>query len=414
MKTLTKDGEIVLPPRWKQVPEARERPVRGRPFEVSVNELNSFQRCRRAWDITSASRQSLHRIGMPVAALNIGSAVHYALASHALGSDPEASALVYFQQSVDQLQVQYREVIGAELSTQEWTALAEERDMVLGMIKAYFARYGYTRPTKPYRIVAPEVTFRIPLVPDYDIFLVGTIDRVLVDADGNPIPGEIKTYKIKPNKTDWRFNHQIYGYAAALQLLTKKPVRYALYDGLRKKAPLRPNVLKDGTLSSAWIDTTHAIYRADLLELYGGDMSVLAHPAYAPLLSRLKERDLSPDSAFHTRFRIPISQVAIEQWWDQAQAIAMEMAHDPRIYPNFPWDGCRMCRVRDLCHAIQGGEDTEYLLSQFAVGQTHTRQAKIVATPATVRSVKDLAAYAGSLDPDQPFEISVTPEADPA
>jgi hypothetical protein len=406
-------AELVFPPRWHPIPPALLEGERLKePFLVSVNELNSYQRCRRAWDITSPSRQSLHHVGMPAPALHIGSAVHFAMASLALGGDPIAAALIFFQDATDQLRAQYKATVGVDLSTQEWKMLDDQRDQVLGMVRAYVARYGKRNPTKPYRIVAPEVTFQIPLVPDYDIYLVGTIDRVHIDEFGNPIPGEVKTYKQKPHKDDWRFNHQIYGYAAALQVLTGKRVPMALYDGLRKKEPEPPRILKDGTVSTAWIDTTYELYRATLLEVYGGDKAILVHPAYAPLLQRLWNRDHSPDSAFHTRFRVPISQHALELWWDQAQILAMEMAYSPQIIPNFPWDGCRMCRVKDLCHAIQSGEDQTQIRSEYAVGRTHTRQAKVVATPETVKSIEDLRAYAGSLDPDRPFDISTEAESD--
>jgi len=405
--------ELVFPPNWKQRPVPKER--KGK-FLVSVNELNSFQRCRRAWDITSPSRQSLHRIGMPVPALHIGSAVHYSMASLALGGDPVAAALIFYEDSKEQLEKKYIETVGAPLSSQELAILAEQRDQVVDMVRAYTARYGKRNPTKPYKIVAPEVTFEIPLVPDYGIYLVGTIDRVHVDAYGNPIPGEVKTYKAKPNKTGWRYNHQVYGYAAALQVLTRKRVPLALYDGIRKKAPEPPRILKDGTVSTAWIDTTYDLYRATLLEVYNGDKSVLVHPAYAPLLQRLWNRDHSADSAFHTRFRVPISQHAIELWWDQAQVLAMEMAHSPIIYPNFDWQGCPLCRVRDLCHAIQGGElqAQDVIRSEFTRGLTHTRQAKHVATPQNVKSIDDLIAFAGEMSPDRPFEISTEAESDPS
>jgi hypothetical protein len=403
--------ETVLPPRWRARPLV-ERPHGGGPFLVSVNELNSFRRCPQAWDITSPSRQSLHRVGMPAPALNIGSAVHFALASQALGGDPLAAVLIYFQDGTDQLRAQYKERIGTDLSTGELNELDNQREMVLGMLRAYLARYGKREPTKPYYVVAPEVTFKIPLVEEYDIWLVGTIDRVHVDQYGNLIVGECKTYKTKPKREGWRFNNQIYGYAAALQFLTGEKVKLALYDGLRKKAPIIPKVLKDGTLSTAWIDTTHSVYRRKLLEVYGGDKSILSHPAYAPMLSRLKTRDLSNESVFHTRFRVPISQAYLEKWWDAAQATAMQMKHQPRIDPVFDWQGCPMCRVRRLCHAIQGDEDLAPILEDYAVGQTHTRQAQTIATPDNIRSASDLVSFAGSMDPDRPFAVTTKAESD--
>lgn len=414
---MTKAGGKLLPRYKEGTAPAR---VEGlgppyRPFIVSVNELNSFQRCRRAWDITSANRRSLHRVGFPAPALNIGSAVHYALASHALGADPLAAVVIFYQTTVDELGRLYKEKVGAPMSSQELGLLMDQRDEVIGMIRAYFARYGRKNPVRPFQVLAPELTFRIPLVPEFNIYLEGTIDRVLLAKDGSVVPGEVKTYKSAPKTVSWRFNHQIYGYACALQILTGQKVRYATYDGLRKKSPTVPKVLKDGTLSVAWIDTTYDVYRNKLLEVYDGDKRILTSKRYAELLSRYKTRDLSSESAFHKRMRVPISQHAMELWWQQAVDIATEMRFNPKIFPHFDWQGCPMCRVRDLCHVIQAGEDEAGLIaSEFAVGKTHTRQARLVATPKTVKSVDDLRKYAGSLDPDRPFNVSVTPEADPS
>lgn len=399
--------ELTFPPNWK----TRPAPIRDQSeFTISVNELNSFQRCRRQWEITSASQASLHRKGMPLPQFHQGSAVHFAMASQALGGDPLSAALIYYQHAVDELNEQWEKTIGTGLGYDELQLLGEQRDQVLGMVRAYVARYGKRNPTKPYRIVAPEVTFKIPLVPDYDIYLVGTIDRIHVDQFGNPIPGEIKTYKSKPDRKKWRFNHQLYGYAAALQVLTGKPVPFGLYDGLRKKAPLTPKILQSGEVSVAWIDTTYDIYKEVLLEVYGGDKSVLVSKRYGDLLSRLKARDLSSESAFHSRFRVPISQHAIEMWWDQAQVIGMEMAHSPIIYPHFTWQGCPDCRVTDICGAIQNGDDLGPFLDEYDYGLTHTRQASTIATPDTVKSIKDLEAFARHMDPDSPFDTGKVKE----
>lgn len=352
--------EIVLPPRWepRPPPDLDGPPVKP-PFLITVNEINSFLRCRRAWDITSHNRQGLSRKGMPAPALHTGSCVHYALAKQADGGDPEAAVHEFFRDSVERLQDLYERQVGAPMSDDELYLLDDQRMLVLRMIRAYFERYGTENPIKPYTLLAPEVTFCVPLVADYDVYLIGTMDAVTLDRDRNPVPLERKTYSRKPKRENWRFNHQMYGYAAALQILTGRRVPYGLYDGLRKTAPTVPQILKSGKVSKKWIDTTFDTYITVVRQAHGGKVPL----EYYDILKRLKDRDRSPDNAFFTRFRVPISQVALRRWWEDAKAVAMEAAHYPRIYPNFEWQGCPMCKVKSLCHSIQAGENTNWLLA---------------------------------------------------
>jgi Pretoxin HINT domain len=332
--------EVILPPRWHPKPPPRlpGKPARG-DIDIEVSELGSFLRCRRAWDIASPGRRGLSRKGIPSPALHIGSAVHFALAAQALGEDYNAAIRQFFAESRVALEEQYRSVVGTGFSPEELDILDEQRRKVILLVGAYFEKYGTKFPTRPYRIIAPEVTFRVRLLPDQPVYLVGTFDRVMADEFGAPVPGEIKTYKTKPRRVNWQFNHQLYGYAAVLQLLTGEEVPYATYDGIRKVEPTIPQVLKNGDVSKRWIDTTHDVYLAEVRRVHGGE--VPSH--YKEMLQRLRIRDRSNDNAFVTRFRIPISQYAIARWWDRAQLVASEIANFPLIYPYFDWQGCPFC-----------------------------------------------------------------------
>jgi hypothetical protein len=385
--------QLTFPPRWQQRPPAGTGSPLTAPFEVSVTELNTFQRCRRNWDETSPSRKSLHLKGVPSVALNVGSAMHYAVAAQTLGQDPEQAIREFYSASRAKIEFDYRNQVGTGLSDEELDSLDAQRMMCLQLIRAYYARYGLKNPVRPYRSIACEVTFRIPLDEWLGIYLIGTIDQVVVDESDCPIPVETKTYSRKPNKTDWRFAHQPYGYAAALQYLTGQRVPYFLYNGIRKTGPTQPKILKRGGVSQRWIDTTYEVYRDAVRLEHGGKIP----NSYLDILNRFKARDNSPENAFTTRFRMPVSQHAIELWLDQAAAIAREMAFSPIIYPNFPWNGCRFCRTQDLCHALQAGDDAQYqylVNENYRIDTTHTRKAKHIATRKNVRNVEDLAAFA--------------------
>jgi hypothetical protein len=404
--------EVTYPPRWKPRPPARLPGVNGKaPFEITVNELNSYLHCRRQWHITSANRQSLLKIGAPTPALHIGSAFHYATAMHSHhGQDPEQAVREFFSDSIERLQAQYLQRVGAYMSTQELNLIDEQRMMALHLIRVYYERHGLKNPIRPFKHIASEVTFRLPLVKEYDVWLVGTIDEIGIDPDGNPVPIERKTYTRKPDKKNWRFNHQIYGYACALSILTGKPVNYAAYDGIRKKEPTVPQLLKSGELSRKWIDTTYDVYKGAVLATYHGEVPI----EFLDILNRLQARDQGPENAFTHRFRIPISRYAMSKWWDDAQAVAMEASHQPRIIPNFEWQGCPMCRQKDLCHAIQAGDrnaQTEIIRSEYRKGTTPTITTVRSGVPIAEKRVKDvsqLAKYSQvsmGHDPDYTTEV---------
>jgi hypothetical protein len=409
--------EIVLPPRWKTRPPPKlDGPSAKAPFEFTVNEINTFLRCRRNWNITSANRKSLQRKGTPAPALHIGSAFHYATAMHSEhGTDPEDAVREFFAESINALENDYRKQVGTSLGYEERQLLDEQRLVALSLIRVYYERHGYENPVKPFRHIGSEITFRIPLVKAYDVWLIGTMDEVLLDLDDNPVPLERKTYSRKPNKENWRFNHQLYGYACALSILTGHPVNYGLYDGIRKKEPTIPQILKSGDVSRKWIDTTYEIYREVVLANHGGEIP----NQYLDILNRFNARDHSPENAFTTRFKVQISHRAMARWWDDAQAVAMEAAHSPRIYPNFEWQGCPMCRTKDLCHAIQAGDrdaQKEIIRSEYRIGVTPTVATVRSGIPIAQRRVakpEHLAKYSHvTLRHDPDYISEVVPSGD--
>lgn len=388
------DTELTFPPRWKPRPEQgySKKQVRpDGPFIVTPSDVQSFLRCRRAWHYSSSNRMSLHRQGMPTPALNIGSNVHYALAMQWRGRNWLEACNEHYMMTKESIASHYLEVVGTPMSYEEERLLSEQRMECQRLLEAYFARYGTDNPTKPYRIVASEITFRIPIDEVLDLWLMGTIDRVCIDNDGNVLPLEIKTYRQTPKRENWSYNFQTHSYALALSRLIRQPVRMALYDGVRKKGPTEPQILKSGAVSRKWIDTTYDEYIRCVRSAHRGKVPV----EYSDILNRLRARDRSPMNAFVTRFRIPLLASALEQTEDALIIAAREMAHSPTIIPTKDWQGCPMCRLKDLCDAEYAGEDlTPLIAMNYQVDKTPTRKATHVATLDNVKSLDDLIAFA--------------------
>lgn len=403
-------SEVVYPANWHPHPRDSVKRRQGKPnspFIVTASEIQSFRRCEGAWNFTSANRQSLSKRGMPIPALNIGGGAHYALSRHWGGHNWLEAVNEHYAATKARVEKDYLAQVGCGLSQEEITILSQQRWDVQRLLEAYFARYGTEWPTKPYRIVAAEVTFAVPLVPDQNIWFMGTIDRIYVHdrEPGIPVIGEIKTYKSAPKPENWRFNFQCYMYAAALAILLGVVPPQYLYDGLRKKTPTEPKILKNGTVSRRWIDTTYDEYIRTVRHVHRGKVP----EEYRDILSRLLARDQSPMNAFTTRFRVPILNSGIEHFWDEAQTTARRMLHihDQLTY-NKDWTGCTMCRVKDLCDARFAGEDLSDLIERnYVQDVSPTRKATKIATPKKVKTLEQLVEFARDQPRDPLHEHSV-------
>jgi plasmid stability protein len=391
MTVTAKPGEtLVFPPHYRHDPaDSVKRHKNSDAFVVTASEIQSFRRCPRDWNYGSANRMALTRTGMPVPALNIGTGAHYVLARQTAGYNWLEAVNEHYIASKARVEADYLKTVGTGLSQEEQVMLSDQRWEVQRLMEAYFTRYGTEWPTKPYRIVAAEITFAVPLVPEQNIWFMGTLDRVYSDSEGSPVPGEIKTYKQTPKRENWRFNFQLYAYSCALAELLGEVPRVALYDGLRKKGPLEPRILKKtGRVSKAWIDTTYDEYIRVVRRAHHGRVP----GEYRDILTRLMTRDKSPMNAFLTRFRIPLVQSAMEQTWDGMQITARQMRHTlpgrDDVVANKDWQGCIMCRRKDLCDAEFAGEDIQSIIDRdYTRDVSPTRKAQRFVTTGKLNKI---------------------------
>lgn len=395
-------------------------------LSFSTTERQEFLRCRRAWDFQSPNRKSLQRKGLPQVALHVGSAVHYGLEAQALGLDPLAAVERFFEAESQRIAREYVDRVGAPLSLEERNQMTESKALVRSMIKRYFDRWGWEKPLGEYEYIAPEVSFRVPIPLEkyadeieYSgprLFLVGTFDglgkRIAEEFAANATLPEIwliehKTYSQRPDFSSLMTDDQMHGYAWAAQQLFRVPIAGALYDGIAKKSPTIPQILIAGTVSLAWVDTDAETMLKRIVECHGEawhDLPLMAGKKqkvvdgrpqtlmdhYEPFITRLEERDASDQTPFHTRHKVRFKQHAIQRWEQDLCQLAVDMV-DPKIYPNFPWSGCWDCNVRDLCNAVQFGEDLDYVVRRdYKVGTYGTRKAQKDLTPEEVTSIEDL------------------------
>ena len=362
-------------------------------IRVSVTELQDYMRCRRAWDYGSPYRQALEKIGKPVAALHLGTAVHHGVAAPIFGDDPETALETWYAEERVKIAEDHIKATGNPLTPADLTALDEQKQLAMGMVRHYFQRYG-KNPIDPFEYIAAEMTLEIPLpftdTKGESVSLVGTIDGVALDEHGRVWVVERKSYSIKPDLKALQLDHQETGYGFMLQACIREPIAGVLYDGLNKKLPKAPKVLKDGSLSVEWNDNVTASSFMEAMYDNGQEMN----PKYEAFLKRLRIRDMAGQTPFFTRHRIQLTQNQIERWKNDMFLCIKEIANDPDIYPHRAWSGCWDCWFQDLCDTkTLHGDMEENVIKEVRYRKGDYRpqyKTKARVTPDNVHSVQEL------------------------
>lgn len=281
----------------------------------SINEILQFMRCRRMWDLTSQNRKGLVRIGGAPTPLAVGSALHSGLAANASGEDGLRAVADYVAEEVQKTREDYINVVGTGMSAEEDQRFKDIAGEAYAIAKRYFEFYGDENPIGPnFRYVVVETTFDVP-IPRTKNHLIGTFDGIAQDVNsGEYWLVEHKTFSQQPNQDKMETDWQLQAYCWAAEKLFGQPLRGALYDGVSKKFHVKP-------------------------------------------------KDLSE---YFVRRKIGFSREALLQTEQFLQQVTRDMS-DPKLqlYPNFRWEGCWDCSVRDLCKAIQFGEDVEFLIRNY-------------------------------------------------
>ncbi len=333
-------------------------------MDISISEIQNFLRCRRMWDFASPNRQALVRRGAPDTALHIGTVVHEAFDLQVKHPDSWREHLTAFLSDLEhEIKSDYRDMVGASLGPEELELLDESRNIAGGVVENYFQRYTEDAPlgaNMTYK--QTEISFRIK-IPNTRNHLIGTLDGIASAEDDSTHPlwiVEHKTYSQRSTYENLLTNIQMIGYMWASTMLFGDRVQGILYDGVSKKVPVVPAVLKSGALSKAKMDTTPEIYRQALSDNH------LDVEDYQEFLIELEERIYSDKSPFWTRHELRIPRSAIVRFETDLQDISRDMAKKKlKLYPNMPWMGCWDCRVRPLCDAVQFDEDVEGLASDM-------------------------------------------------
>ena len=288
------------------------------------------------WDLTSPFRQNLVKIGMPSAALYIGSGVHEVLEANARGEDWRVALDKWKTDEIQEFIVYYSDRVGMAPSSDELSLFDEAHETVTVLMERYFTRYSESAPLgENYEYVAVEQTCAVP-IPGTNGTFTFTLDGLARDKRNDTLwVVEHKTYAQNPDMDRLSTDHQITAYAWGVAAILGEDIAGFLYDGISKKTPSEPALLKSGRLSEQFTQTIDGqSYRA-AIQRHGLDVA-----DYADILARLDERDQADQTPFYTRWRIPVLKAQVDAFAGYIVDIYTDMVSNPRIYPNFRFDGC--------------------------------------------------------------------------
>ncbi len=302
----------------EQIPIMRET--------VSCSEITTFLSCRMKHEFRYRRRLAPMEESEP---LNLGRAVHAGLESWYLRHDQKA-ALDAVRESLDSC------AAGAELLPK-----------ALGMIEGYIRHW---KDREDFKTLHVELPFRVPLrTPSgrasriYD--LVGRVDGVVQKPDGSVWILEHKTLGRKDknyfDKLD--VDIQVRAYCWAVRRFTGLDIKGVIYNVLRSKLPVKPELLKSGKLSKrANIDTTYEIFLSAIDDTD-------SDPAdYAEILERLK----SEGNSFFMRREVSYTAEELDSFTLDLYRITRDMRRSGREEPYRNPTACGQfgpCSFRDLC-----------------------------------------------------------------
>lgn len=360
-------------------------------MNISISEINSYLRCRRAWDLTSASRQSLRHKITPKMFFVIGSAFHEALDAQSSGDDPLEFFEEYVSRERADRKAYYEEAVGSTPWQSEMEEFESSVNLARSLVVQYFHNYSADNPFEDLglKVVASEVPFSIPLAGPRNINFVGTFDGILTDlaTETKFWLLENKTYDRRPNMEEWFRGNQPVGYAWAFRALTGHTPAGMVYNGVAKHLIESPKVLQSGELSkNKQAKVTLKSFTRAIAE--GGRDPV----KYLDYLEFLQEREEHGDDRFFYREVQAYGDIQLNNWGNAVlYPVALELSHADvqATYPNYT--NCRGCLVKDICTAIDLNEDVDAVIQQrYEVKTYGTIEAVTGVTPSPVGNAQEL------------------------
>lgn len=327
--------------------------------QIHVSDIQAFLQCRRAWNWSSNLRQHLTTI-QPYGPFYLGTVVHKIMEAW---YDP----------------VRYTGIVNnvfEDLRAQP-NAIQEFIDFGRDMFDHYRTWQNADRSEfndLNLNFLAVERDFRIPIytprgTPSSKFEFSGRVDGVIRHWSSNRLYlHEIKTCKSIDSRIEQlQFEIQPTAYMLAMSEVYGEEIAGVIYTLIRKKLPVEPDVLGNGTLSkNKAIDTTADCYLACVRRQHPGITAAEIKSIYGDILAHL----LNQPNKFFRRHLVTRSQAQLSEMRAMLYNVARDMTN-PRLqlYTN-PGYFCNNCQFQMPCVAMSSGQSIDPILSQHYTRNT--------------------------------------------
>lgn len=328
--------------------------------QIHISDVTAFLQCRRAWNWSSNLRQHLTTV-QPYGPFYLGTVVHKILEKwydpNGLKVHASGRAIVELRQqpnAIDEFIDFGRDMFDHYLTWQN-NDRSEFNDLNLNFL-------AVEKPVK-----MPIYTPRGTASNKFEF--VGKVDGVIRHWGNNKLYlHEIKTCKSIDSRIEQlNFEIQPTAYMLAAEHEYNEPIAGVIYTLIRKKLPVEPDVLGNGTLSkNKAIDTTADCYLSCVRRQHPGITAAEIKSIYGDVLSNL----LNQPNKFFRRVLVTRSQSQLVEMRRMLYDVARDMTNARLpLYTN-PGYFCNNCQFQMPCVALSSGQSIDPILSQHYIRNT--------------------------------------------
>lgn len=314
-------------------------------MDVSYSRIRTWRQCTQAHEYRYTQR--IRRKSKPKA-LFFGSAIHDALEAY------------HKEGSYEKILQEYKEKYD-RLFTEERQALGNFLEDFPRIVKGYIRHWK--RDDLEYLEVESKLT-KVEIAPG--VRLGGKIDAIVEDTSGKRWILERKTHSgSAPTEHERNFSIQGLIYLFLVRNSGNK-VSGILWDYVRTKAPVIPEVLSSGQLSKRMnIDSDYRTYLRAIRD------NELDPNNYTDILEHLRQ---TTSESFYRRVKHRPPEVLIEKVVDELIGDIELMGEERKSVRNFSFL-CKNCEFKTLCYAEAAGLDHKFIRkNEFEENDYESRQ----------------------------------------
>lgn len=328
-----------------------------KPEKISHSRIKLWRRCKMAHHYKYVQKLTKKKKSLP---LRVGSIIHLMIEYYHETGD--------WKPVLDEFRTEFnRNYREEKLELGDIPSLVE--NIVSGYID-YYDEDGLTYVKRRGR--ATEI--RLLKYLSNEIIFDGYIDAYPTDEDGNNWLMDHKSCRFIPSEEQRFSDIQLLAYNWLLPQCGYPKPDGVIWDYLRTKAPVIPEVLKNGSISkNSKIDTTFSVYKARVIEVLGYNEWKVNYLEFA------KSNFLNREENFYKRVRLPSPP---KEMINNVVSDFIETGHEIYYYGkdakvrNMTKD-CSWCEFYNLCSIEVRNLDSKYIKqTEFNCGEENEEESE--------------------------------------